>query len=223
MNLEQITSTIDHTNIDPQATEEDILKTCREAQKYDFRSVCINPEWVKLVSQELKGTSIKTVVLIDPPMGQSSHEKRVEMVKKSKQDGADEIDIVMNIVDLKYERYQKVKEDLEEICDIAPTKVIIGSGFLTDQEIEKASQIVKESGAICVKTATSKDPLEHRELEEKARHLELMRKGAPGLEIKAAGKIRAYQDWKMMVDAGADIIGTSTGVQIVEDFKSSSN
>lgn len=221
MNIEQITSTIDHTNIDPQSRKEDILKTCQEAKEYNFRSVCVNPEWTKFVSNQLKGTPIKTVVLVDPPMGQSAHKKRVKTVKKARKEGADEIDIVMNIVDLKYERYKKVKKDLEEICDIAPVKVIIGSGFLTDQEIEKASQIVKESGAICVKTATSKDPLQHRELKEKAYHLKLMQKGAPGLKIKAAGKIRTYTDWKMMIEAGADIIGTSTGVKIVEDFKSS--
>ncbi len=217
MTIDQVANYIDHTNIKKDATEEDIRKTCQEAKKYNFRGVCVNPEWTSFVKKELEGTDIKIVILVDPPMGQSSHEERVKISKKAKDDGADDIDIVMNIIDLKYERYDKVLEDLKEICEIAPTKVIIGSGYLTDSEIVKASQIVKEAGAECVKTATSKDPLEHRELEEKARHLKLMKEGAPGLEIKAAGKIRTLDDLKFMVEAGADIVGTSSGVQIIEE------
>mgnify|MGYP006297221253 CR=1 FL=1 len=217
MTIDQVASYIDHTNIKKDATEEDIRKTCQEAKEYNFRGVCVNPEWTSFVKKELEGTDIKIVILVDPPMGQSSHEERVEISKKAKDDGADDIDIVMNIIDLKYERYDKVLEDLKEICEIAPTKVIIGSGYLADSEIVKASQIVKEAGAECVKTATSKDPLEHRELEEKARHLKLMKEGAPGLEIKAAGKIRTLDDLKFIVEAGADIVGTSSGVQIIEE------
>ena len=86
---------IDHTNIRKEATSKDIIKTCEEAKKYGFRGVCINPKWVKLVSKELEGTDIKTVVLIDPPMGLSSHEQRMKWCKKAKKDGADDLDIVM--------------------------------------------------------------------------------------------------------------------------------
>ncbi|MCD6500817.1 deoxyribose-phosphate aldolase [bacterium] len=210
---------IDHTNIDPKAREKDIKKTCQEAKKYKFRGVCCNPEWVRLVHNELKSAGVKTVVLIDPPMGLSSHSKRVEMCKKAKKDGADELDIVMNIIDMKYGRYDDILKDLKEICKILPTKVIIGSGYLTDEEIKKASEIVKKAGAFCVKTATEKDPLEHIELKEKAKHLKIMREGAPGLKIKASGKIRTYKDLLMMVEAGADIIGTSLGVEIMKQYK----
>ena len=216
MKPEKIAKLIDHTNIDFKATAKDIKKTCSEARKYAFRGVCINPKWVKLVAKELKGTDIKTIVLLDPPMGQSSHAERMKMAKKAYKDGADELDIVMNIIDLKYERYGKVLKDLKEVCKIQSTKVIIGSGFLTDEEVVKASEIVKKAGADCVKTATFKDPLENRELDEKARHLKLMRKGAPGLEVKAAGKIRDLDDLKKMVKAGVDIIGTSSGVKIIK-------
>jgi len=212
----KIAKIIDHTNINSKAKTKDIKKTCAEAVKYGFRGVCINPEWVKLVSEELKGNDIKVVVLIDPPMGQSSYQERLKISKKAKKDGATELDIVMNVVDLKYERYNKVFKDLKGICKLLPTKVIIGSGYLTDEEIKKASQIVKKAGAICVKTATDKDPLENRELEEKAEHLKIMRKAAPGLEIKAAGKIKTLEDVKQMVKAGADIIGTSSGVQMIK-------
>ncbi len=212
-----ITKKIDHTNIDPKATEEDIIKTCDEAKKYGFRGVDVNPEWVSLVKKELEGTDMKVIVLIDPPMGLSSHEERVEMCKKAVSDGADELDVVMNIVDLKYGRYDKVLEDLSEISKIADTKVIIGSGYLTDDEVKKASEIVRDAGAICVKTATFADPLDSRELEEKATHVRIMKESAPDLLIKASGKISTLEDSLMMVEAGADIIGTSTGVQIAEE------
>jgi deoxyribose-phosphate aldolase len=216
--IKNIAKIIDHTNINPHAKREDIIKTCQEAKKYDFRGVCVRLEWVKLVAKELKGTGIKTVVLIDPPIGDSPHKKRVKMCKKAKKEGADELDVVMNIVDAKHARWEKILKDLKEICKILPTKVIIGSGYLTDKEIVKASQIVKKAGAICVKTATEKDPLEHRELKEKFFHLRLMRKGAPGLLIKAAGGIRTLKDLKEAIKAGADIVGTSSGVKIMEEI-----
>jgi deoxyribose-phosphate aldolase len=217
MTINQVASFIDHTNIKKNATEEDIIRTCQEAKDHNFRGVCINPEWVTLAKEELEGTNIKLVVLVDPPMGLSSHEERIKICEEVKQNGADDIDIVMNIVDLKYEKYEKVLQDLREICKIAPTKVIIGSGYLTDEEVRKASQIVKEAGAECVKTATEKDPLEHRELEEKIRHLKLMKEEASGLKVKASGNIKTFSDLKAVAEAGADIVGTSSGVQIIEE------
>jgi len=210
---------IDHTNINVSATEKDIKKTCQEAKRYGFRSVCVNPKWVKLASEELRGIGIKVVVLVDPPMGLSPHFKRVEIARKAKKDGADELDVVMNVIDMKYERGDDILEDLEEIRRILPTKVIIGSGYLTDEEIKKASQLVKKAGAFCVKTATEKDPLEHIELKEKAKHLQIIKKAALGLKIKAAGKIRTLKDLRMMVEAGADIIGTSSSVEIMKGYK----
>jgi len=211
-----IAKLIDHTNIRMDATAKDIKKTCAEAIEYGFRGVDVRPKWVSLVAKELKGTKMKVIVLIDPPMGQSSHQERKRVCLKAKKDGADELDVVMNILDLKYERYNKILKDLKGICKILPTKVIIGSGFLIDEEIKKASEIVKKAGAFCVKTATDKDPLENRELKEKARHLRIMVKSAPGLSIKASAKVRSLEDFKMMTKAGANIIGTSSGVKIVK-------
>lgn len=216
---EKIAKTIDQTNIKKSAKREDILKTCREAKKFGFRGVCIRPKWVKFVAKELKGSGIKTVVLVDDPIGDSPHQKRIKICKKAKKDGADELDVVISIPDLKHERWQKILKDLKKICKILPTKVIIGSGYLTDEEIIKASEICKKAGAICVKTATEKDPLEHRELKEKFYHLKLMRKGAPGLLIKVAGKIKSLKDAKEAIKAGADIIGTSSGVEIMKEIK----
>lgn len=217
--MQNILKTIDHTNIEHAATEKDIIKTCQEAKNYGFRGVDVNPQWVSVVKRELKGTSIKVVVLIDPPMGLSPHFKRVAMCQKAKKDGADELDVVINVIDIKYERYNEVLSDLKEICKILPTKIIIGSGYLTDEEIKKASEIVKKAGAFCVKTATEKDPLERIELKEKARHLGIMAKAAPGLKIKASGRIKTLKDALMMIEAGADIIGTSSSVSIAKAYK----
>jgi len=141
------------------------------------------------------------------------------MAQKAKEDGSDEIDVVMNVVDLKYERDEKVLEDLKEIAKILPTKVIIGSGYLTDGEIERASKIVRESGAICVKTATEKDPLDRLEVQEKAKHIKIMKENAPGILVKASGGISNLRDMIWMIDQGADIIGTSSGVEIMEEAK----
>ncbi|KPJ56582.1 hypothetical protein AMJ49_04515 [Parcubacteria bacterium DG_74_2] len=217
--MKNIAKIIDHTNIKPGVTEDDIKKTCQEAKEQGFRGVCVNPQWVKLVKQELEGADIKVVVLIDPPMGVSPHQIRVDQCQKAKEDGADEIDIVMNIIDLKYKKHNEVFNNLKEITSILPTKVIIGTGYLTDEEVKKASELVKAAGAFCVKTSTERDPLDSLELKEKAKHLRIMKDSAPNLVIKAAGNIRSLKDVEMMVEAGAGIIGTSSGVSIVEQAK----
>lgn len=219
MPAKAINQYIDHTNIVLKATKEEIIKTCNEAKQYQFRGVCVRPKWVKLVAGQLKGTGIKTVVLIDDPIGDSPHEKRIEACKKAIKDGANDLDVVVNIPDIKHEKWTTIQKDLKEICTLGDAKIIIGSGFLTDEEIAKVSQIVKKAGAICVKTATEKDPLENREMKEKATHLKIMRENAPGLLIKASGKVKTLKDIKMMIKAGADIIGSSNGVLIMQELK----
>lgn len=220
MKIKDIVKIIDHANIKSTATANDIRKTCQEARKCDFRGVCVNPEWTRLVARELRGTGIKTVVLIDPPIGDSPHRKRVTLAKEAKREGADEIDVVINVPAIKHEKWNEVLKDLKGISKILPTKVIIGSGYLTDEEIREASKIAKKAGAFCVKTATSKDPLENRETKEKAYHLKLMRESAPGLMVKASGNIKTLKDIKEMVKAGADIIGTSHSAEMIKNSKS---
>jgi len=210
---------IDHTNINHSAKESDIKKACQEAKKYNFRGICVNPQWVGFAKKQLKDTKIKVIALCDSPMGLSPHFKRVQMAKKAKEDGADEIDFVINVIDVKYERYNDVLSDLKEICKILPTKVIICSGYLTDNEIKKAAKVAKEAGAFCIKTATEKDPIERIELKEKARHIKLIREVLPKTKIKASGKIKTFKDALMMIEAGADIIGTSNSVRIIKECK----
>jgi len=212
-----IAKLIDQTFLKKEATEEELKKVCEETKKYDFRGLCVLPEHTKLAKELLKDTDVKITTLVDEPTGASLHKDRINMVKKAKEAGSDEVDVVMKIDVFKNGKYEEVSDDLKEICKILPTKVIIGSGYLTDEEIKKASEIVKESGAICVKTATVNDPLDHSELAEKAKHVRIMRESAPGLLVKAAGSIRTFSDLKMMTEAGADIIGTSSGVEIVKE------
>ncbi len=212
-----IAKIIDHTNLKPSVTEKDIKRTCQEARAYGFRGVCVRPGWVKLVKKELEGNDVKVVVLIDPPIGDSLHSERMNLCQKAKRDGADELDVVINIPAVKHEKWGEVLKDLKEICKILPTKVIIGSGYLTDEEIKKTSEVCKKSGAFCVKTATEKDPLEHRELKEKFYHLKIMKKAAPGLLIKASGNVKTLKDVKEAVKSGADIVGTSSGVEIIKE------
>ena len=214
-----IAKIIDQTFLKKGASEEKIKEVCEETKKYGFRGFCVLPEHTKLAKKCLEDSDIKVITLIDEPTGASTSKERIKMVKKAKKDGSDEVDVVMKIDDFKNGKYEEISKDLKAICQILSTKVIIGSGYLTDEEIKKASQIVKEAGAICVKTATVNDPLDHSELPEKAKHIRIMKESAPGLLIKAAGGIRTVSDLEMMVEAGADIIGTSSGVEIVNEFR----
>jgi len=218
--MQQITAKlIDQTFLKKGASEQEIKKVCQETKEYGFRGLCVYPEHTKLAKELLLGSDIKLTTLIDEPTGASSHENRIKMVLKAKEDGSDEVDVVIKIDTFKNGKYEEVLSDLKEICGVLPTKVIIGSGYLTDEEIKKASEIVKEAGAICVKTATIEDPLDHSELAEKAKHVRIMRESAPGILVKAASSIRTLSDLEMMVAAGADIIGTSSGVEIVNEEK----
>ena len=216
MNIAKI---IDQTFLKKGASPEEIRKVCEEAEKYGFRALCVYPEHTKPAKEFLKNTALKITTLIDAPTGASSTQERIKMAEKAKEDGSDEIELVMKIDDFKNKKYDEVFQDLKKLCRILPTKVIIGSGYLTDEEIEKASEMVKEAGAICVKTATVDDPLDNSELPEKARHIKIMRESAPGILVKASGGIRTLADLKMMTEAGADIIGTSSGVEIIKELK----
>lgn len=210
----EIAKLIDHTNLKPNATESDIQQLCQEAKQYGFRSVCINPGWVKLAQKELKGSGIKVVTVIDWPCGASSPEARAFEAKQAKKDGAGEIDPVMNVGNFKMENYDMVLNDLKTLAKILPTKVIIETGFLTDEEIKKASALVKEAGAICVKTSTGMEP--KVDLNTKILHLKMMRDvvGSDFL-IKASGGIKSMEDAKKVVEAGANIIGTSSSLKIL--------
>lgn len=207
---------IDQTNIEAKANLLDIKKTCAQVRQFGFRGICVNPQWVEAAKNELKDFPAKVICLVDAPIGDSSHEERLQICLTAKNNGADELDVVASLPDIKHERWEDVFKDLQAICKILPTKVIIGSGYLTDKEIALASRLVKQAGAICVKTATAKDPLEERELKEKSWHLDIMKKNAPGLLIKASGNIKDAKEARAYIRAGADIIGTSNEPKIAK-------
>lgn len=210
---------IDQTFLKKEASESEVKRVAEEAKEYGFRGFCILPEHTRLAKESLKDSDVKVTTLIDAPTGASSHQERLEMVERAKEAGSDEIELVMKIDDFKNKKYEEVSNDLKELCRILPTKVIIGSGYLTDEEVKKASEVVREAGAICVKTATVDDPLDNSELREKAKHIRIMREAAKGILVKASGAIRNLDDVEMMLDSGADIIGTSSGVEIVKEAK----
>jgi deoxyribose-phosphate aldolase len=214
----EISKIIDQTFLKKEATEDEIKEVCKECKEYSFRALCILPLHTKIAKELLKDSGVKVTTLIDEPTGMSPHETRMETVNKAKEDGSDEIELVMKIDDFKNGKFSEVDSDLKELCKILPTKVIIGSGYLTDEEIKKASEMVAVSGAICVKTATSADPLDNSELDEKAKHIKIMRSSVPvGFLVKASGGVRTLANVKKMLNSGADIIGTSSGVEIVNE------
>lgn len=214
-NFNKLAQIIDHTNLKADATEADIRKTSLEAIRYGFRGICINPRWVKLAREIIKERDIKISTVIDWPCGASPYSVRYVQAQKAKEDGADELDLVMDIGNFKAKKYEEVLFDLKEISKILPTKVIIETGFLTEEEIARAAKLVKESGAFCVKTSTGMPP--KVDIDTKIKHVKIIKKAVPDIKIKAAGGIRTRADVERLVQAGADIIGTSAGVEIVTE------
>lgn len=210
-----IAKIIDHTNLRADAAAEDIRKTCQEAREHGFRSVCINQRWVRFAKKELKDTGVRVAPAIDWPIGASTTESRVFQANQAKEDGADEMDVVLDIGNFKAGNYDDVFEDIKSLAKILPAKVIIETGYLTDDEIRKAAQLVKEARGFCVKTSTGIEP--KVDIETKLLHVKLIREAVgPDFPIKAAGGIRNMEDAQKVLGAGATIIGTSSGVEIIK-------
>ena len=220
MNIAQY---IDHTILKPDATKEQVVKVCSEAKEYLFYSVCINPYYVKLVSDELKDSSVKVTSVIGFPLGASTSEIKAMEAKKAIEDGADEIDMVINISALKDKEYDLVKEDIKsvvnEVNGKAILKVILETCLLTDEEKVKACELAKEAGANYVKTSTGFST-GGATIED----VKLM-KNAVGdkLKVKASGGIRDIKIAEAMIEAGASRLGASSSVKIVKGLKSDSD
>ena len=209
-----ISNVIDSTNLKSEAGEGDIKAICLEAREYGVRGVCVNSRWVKTAKELLKNTGIKVVSVIDFPLGASLSKVRLFQAKQAKEDGADELDIVMNIGALKSGLDADILKDLGRVSEILSTKVIIETGLLSDQEIQRAAQLVKKSRAFCVKTSTGF--VANTDIETKARHIKLIKEAVPDIKIKASGGIKTRQDAETLIACGADIIGTSSAVQIIK-------
>lgn len=212
--MESIAKIIDHTNLKPYATTNEIKEYCKEAKEYGFCSVCINPCHVKLVSNELAGTDVKVCTVIGFPLGANMPSVKAYETKVAVEDGADEIDMVINIGALKEGNLELVKQDIEGVVKEARgkiVKVIIETCFLNDDEKRTACKIAKECGADFVKTSTGFGTGGAT-----VDDVRLMKQTVgDNMKIKASGGIRDKETLEEMVKAGADRIGTSSGKKLV--------
>jgi deoxyribose-phosphate aldolase len=220
MNLAKM---IDHTLLKPDATQQEIAQLCFEARKYGFASVCVNPTWVSLCAELLKGSAVKVCTVIGFPLGATASEVKAFETENAIRQGATEIDMVINVGALKARDLELVARDIRGVVNAAHArgiivKIIIETVLLTDEEKTIACLISKEAGADFVKTstgfagggATVKD-------------VALMRKTVgPQMGVKASGGVRTYEDAESMIKAGATRIGASAGVKIIQGPSGSS-
>lgn len=207
---------IDHTLLKSDATEAEITKLCEEAKQFEFASVCVNPTHVKLCSRLLKGSNVKVCTVVGFPLGANSSTVKGYETKVAVEEGAQEIDMVINIGALKDGNYELVENDIKEVVKNANgniVKVIIEACLLTDDEKVKACELALNAKVDFVKTSTGFSK-HGATIEDVA----LMKKTVNDLaQVKAAGGVRSFDDMVNMVKAGADRIGTSSGVKLVNN------
>ena len=208
---------IDHTLLRPDATRDDIVNICREARKYNFASVCVNPYWVPLAAAELAGSPVKVCTVVGFPLGATSTEAKVAETEAALRVGAQEIDMVQNVGALRSGDDDAVKSDIAAVVKAAHragaiVKVILETALLDDHQKVVASLLAKAAGADFVKTSTGFGPSGAT-----VQDVELMRRTVgPDMGVKASGGIRTLDDLKRMTAAGATRIGASASVKIVE-------
>lgn len=214
--MKNLNKYIDHTNLKPFATKEDIEKLCAEAREYNFASVCVNPCNVKLAKDLLKGSDVLVCTVIGFPLGQNTTEVKVAETKNAYALGCDEFDMVINVGLLKDRHFDLVRDEIAQVVAAAEgktVKVIIETGLLTDEEKAIATKLSCEAGADFVKTCTGfsagiATPADVR----------IMRENISGnTKIKASAGIRSYADAKALIDAGAQRLGTSAGIAVIRE------
>ena len=206
---------IDHTLLKPEATGAEIEKLCAEARQYGFWSVCINTSWVSRCRDLLRGSGVKVCCVVGFPLGAMDSRSKAYETREAIANGADEIDMVINIGALKSKDYALVEKDIRAVIQAArnkTTKVIFETGLLTDEEKVIACELSKKAGATFVKTSTGfvKGSVATAE------DIALMRKTVgPRMGVKASGAVRSLADAEKMIANGATRLGTSSGVAIV--------
>ncbi len=213
---------IDHTFLRPTGRVEDIKKLCQEAKEHEFASVCIHPIFVPFAAKQLKESSVKVTTVIGFPLGANTTETKAFETRNAIKNGAQEMDMVMNLSAFKSRAYDLVRSDIKSVVDSTNTagvtsdiivKVIIETCYLDDDEIVKACELARDAGADFVKTSTGFGPGNAT-----TEDVSLMRKTVGrDVGVKASGGIRNFSDALDMLDAGANRIGTSSGVEIVTD------
>jgi deoxyribose-phosphate aldolase len=209
---------IDHTLLKPEATSDDIIKLCEEAKQYKFKAVCVNPCYVGLCKEHLLNSDVKIATVIGFPLGANTIESKVYETENALINGAEEIDMVINIGKLKSGDFDYVFNEIREVVNKASerkaiVKVIIETCLLTDDEKIKACELAKKANANFVKTSTGFSTGGAT-----VEDVRLMKKVVGGdLEVKASGGIRDLETFRKMIEAGATRIGTSSGVKIIND------
>ncbi len=206
---------IDHTILKQDAIKEEILKLCQEAIENDFASVCVNPTWVSLASETLKNTGVDVCTVIGFPLGANSSKVKAFETQTAIRDGATEIDMVINVGELKDGNYDKVYEDIKAVvtaCNGTLLKVIIETCLLTDEEKVKACELSVKAGANFVKTSTGFSTGGATKED-----IALMRKTVgDSVGVKASGGVRTPEDFDAMIKNGATRIGTSAGIKLLQ-------
>lgn len=215
--MEKLNKHIEHTLLKQDAKLADFIKLFDEAKEYNFLGVCINPCYVKLAKEHLKDTDVKTVTVVGFPLGANSSDVKAFETSKAVEDGADEIDMVINVTAIKNQDYDFVVKDIKavkEACKNKPLKVILETDLLTKEEIKKACELCIEAKADFVKTSTG---FVKNGVGAKAEDVKLMHETVSpyGLKVKASGGIRDKETALKMLEAGAERLGTSSGVKIV--------
>lgn len=217
MKPRQFAATIDHTNLKPEAVKEDIGRLCEEARQFQFAAVCINPWHTAYAVRQLQGSDVAVAVVVGFPLGANTTSSKVFEAGEAVQNGAGEIDLVINVAALKEGALRYVGEEISRVRAAARSallKVILETGLLAgEEEKRQAARIAAESGADMLKTstgffggATEEDVL-------------LLAETAPGLGIKASGGIRTAEFALRLLAAGATRLGTSSAVQIIHELQ----
>jgi deoxyribose-phosphate aldolase len=212
---EYVASIIDHTILKAESTTDDILKICKEAVENKFASVCVNSCYVKLAAQKLKGSGVKVCTVVGFPLGAASSKAKAFETTKAIEDGAHEVDMVINIGMLKSKEYDYVKDDIKAVVEAAKgkalTKVIFETCLLTDEEKVIACKLSKEAGADFVKTSTG-----FNKSGAKIEDVKLMRETVGNeMGVKASGGVHSFEDAISMIEAGASRIGASSSLKII--------
>ncbi|GIO22096.1 deoxyribose-phosphate aldolase [Oceanobacillus sp. J11TS1] len=210
-----LASYIDHTLLKPESTKSQIAKIVEEAKEHKFASVCVNPHWVVYCASELKDSPVKVCTVIGFPLGATTTNTKVFEAKEAMENGATEVDMVINVGELKAGNVAFVKADMKAVVDAAKgkalTKVIIETALLTDEEKVLACKLAKEAGADFVKTSTGFSGGGAT-----VEDIKLMRETVgPEMGVKASGGIRDLETTEAMIQAGATRIGASAGVEII--------
>jgi len=215
---------IDHTLLKPDATEEQVRDLCAEAREYNFRSVCVNPTWVPLAADLLRGSEVLTCTVVGFPLGANEPEIKAMESRRAIRNGAREIDMVINIGALKSGDDALVLRDIQAVVEDcvdgnAVCKVILETALLTDDEKRRASEHARTARAHFVKTSTGFST-GGATVSDVALMADVVR-GA-GMEVKASGGISSYDDARAMIEAGATRLGASASIRIVQEAKSTS-